>query len=141
MLPRPPITSAVRPVPWPCATTRTRSWVVSEPLIRRAQERFRQGRRDAELHRIPARLEQHVTLAAEIARRLARRALDLGDLGTDGLALGHELEQVAIEDVETGAQFVEGWHVDPGTRQAQFFYRCGSGVASALCTTASRARP
>ena len=108
ILPRPPITSALRPLPRPCAATRTCSWVVSEPLDQRLQQRLGQRRRHAERLRILARLEQHLALAAEIARRLPDRALDLGDLPAERLTLGHQLQQFMVDDVEAGAEFGEG---------------------------------
>ena len=67
--------------------------------------RLGQGRRHAERLGVASRLENDLALAAEIARRLAGGALDGGDLATERLPLGDQLEYLPVEDVETGAQF------------------------------------
>ena len=83
------------------------SCVVSEPRISDCSSDSPSAGDTPSAVGIMPRFQQHFALAAEIARRRAGRALDLGDLAADGLALRHEFEQVTIEVVETGTQFVE----------------------------------
>ena len=65
----------------------------------------------AELFRCGARIQEHVALALEIARRVAGRALDAGDFLGEPLPLGDEREQLAVEPGQPFAQFRK-FHLD-----------------------------
>ncbi len=104
------MTSALRPEPRPCDATRACSCVVSEPRISDCSSDSASAGETPSASASRRALQQHLALAAEVTRRLAGRALDLGDLLAEGLPLGDELQQFTVDDVEPGAEFFEGFH-------------------------------
>jgi hypothetical protein len=80
----------------------------------RLHQRLRERGRDTERLRIAPRLQQHFTFAPVVARRLPGRAFHRGDLAAERLALGDETEELEVDDVETGAEFFEGFHAASG---------------------------
>src|SRR4029079_10640810 len=67
------------------------------------QHRLRERWRDTERSRSLPRLQQHITLAAEVARRPTCRALHFGDLATERLPLGDQRQQLPVERAQTFA--------------------------------------
>jgi hypothetical protein len=113
ILPAPPITSALRPEPAPCAATLACSWVVSEERNQQAQDVLRHLRRDPVLPAGLARREQHLLLAVVVARRLAGGALGTRHFAAGFLPFADQLEDLPVEFVDPAAQIVERAHLTP----------------------------
>ena len=64
---------------------------------------FREGWRDPERRRGRPRLQQHIALATEVARRTTCRAFHFGDLATERLPLGDQSQQLPVERAQTFA--------------------------------------
>ena len=113
ILPAPPITSAVRPLPAPCAATLACSWVVSEERISSAQDVLGDLRRDAVLLARLARRQQHFALAVVVARGLPGGTFGARHLAAGFLAFADQLEDLTVEFVDPAAQVVERAHESP----------------------------
>ena len=103
ILPAPPITSARRPLPRPCAATLACSWVVSEERISSRITVSATSGETPMARGAVARAEDHLALARIVAGRIAGGALDARDLAAGGLPVGDDLQQLPIQLIQMPA--------------------------------------
>ena len=97
ILPAPPMTSARRPLPAPCATTLACSCVVSDERISSRSSCSASAARDAALGGRGTHAHDHLALALVVARRLPVARLTRATSSLTRLALGHQRDQLAVD--------------------------------------------